>query len=88
MGLLGLLVTATTGRPTESQENGLRDGDVVPGAYVVEFSGDEGHESFYETLRSEGLDVDHRMDLRHELFNGASFNIRNHESPSVSELAL
>lgn len=85
MGLLGLWVTATTGRTTASPENGLRDGDVIPGAYVVEFSGDEGHESFYKTLRAEGLDVGHRMELRHELFNGASFNIRNHENPSVSE---
>lgn len=83
-GLLALLGFSATTKAVAGQETDFRDGDVVPGAYIVEFAGDEDHESFYGTLRAEGLDVGHRMELRHQLFKGASFKIRNHESPDVS----
>lgn len=84
LGLLGLLASGAAAKAIVRQENEFSDGDVVLGAYVVEFAGDEDHESFYGTLRNEGLDVAHRMALRHELFNGASFKITNHETPDVS----
>lgn len=87
LALLGLVASGSSTKTLARQEKDFRDGDVIPGAYVVEFAGDESHESFYGTLRAEGLDVGHRMELRHELFNGASFKIRNHENPDVSSKA-
>ena len=80
ISLIGLLACGVVAGTAPKK---LRDDNIVPGAYVVEFTGDEDHESFYGTLRDQGLELSHRMKLKHELFNGASFSIRNHENPDV-----
>ncbi|KAF0315725.1 subtilisin-like serine protease pr1c [Colletotrichum asianum] len=49
--------------------------NVIPGAYVVEWETDMADApGFYQSL---GLEVEHRLDLKYQLFKGASFRIIN-----------
>ncbi|KAI1641302.1 peptidase [Biscogniauxia mediterranea] len=60
------------------------DDSIVPGAYIVEFEGDEDPQAFYQGLNGQGIDVEHRMDLKYKLFKGASFNLRDDPEPDVT----
>lgn len=52
------------------------DESILQGAYIVEFDGDEDRSTFYEGLNADGIEVEHRMDLKYQLFKGASFHIK------------
>ncbi|OQO12230.1 hypothetical protein B0A48_02871 [Cryoendolithus antarcticus] len=49
----------------------------VPGAYIVEFAKTSDADTFYQELGATGQAVEHRMDLKFELFKGVSFNLKN-----------
>ncbi|KAI1081074.1 peptidase [Whalleya microplaca] len=60
------------------------DESVIPGAYIVEFDGDDDPNTFYQGLGANGIEVDHRMDLKYRLFKGASFNVRDISEPEIT----
>lgn len=60
----------------------ITDDSIVPGAYIVEFNGDQDASLLYDELQGDGISVTHRMDLNYQLFKGASFRI---EDPSESD---
>ncbi|KAI5861047.1 subtilisin-like protein [Durotheca rogersii] len=60
------------------------DDSIVPGAYIVEFEGDDDPNAFYRGLGADGIEVEHRIELKYQLFKGASFTLK--ELPSEPEL--
>ncbi|CAJ2507207.1 Uu.00g083930.m01.CDS01 [Anthostomella pinea] len=52
--------------------------DAVPGAYIVEFSGDGDAYALYQSLLDEGsIEVEHRRSFDSDLFMGAPFQLVN-----------
>lgn len=84
--LLGLLavVQVRGSAALHKQEPAYEEGSVVPGAFIVEFADDDDTTNFYGGLGVEGIRVEHRLDLKHKLFKGASFTIKDHAEPEVS----
>lgn len=65
----------------------VKDDSVVPGAFIVEFDDDnQDPNALYDQLRSEGLSVVPRMDLKYQLFNGASFRIEEQEEEDNTDV--
>ncbi|KAI0847159.1 subtilisin-like protein [Daldinia vernicosa] len=54
----------------------ISDESIVKGAYIVEFEDNEGSDVLYRDLKADGIEVEHRMDLKFQLFKGASFHLR------------
>ncbi|KAJ4361498.1 hypothetical protein N0V95_001835 [Ascochyta clinopodiicola] len=56
---------------------------ILPGAYIVEFANDdETPASFYASLASSGVQLEHRMDLSFRFFKGVSFQLKSASSNS------
>ncbi|RYP25511.1 hypothetical protein DL768_011475 [Monosporascus sp. mg162] len=72
LALLGLLASVEGAVPDES---------VVTGAYIVEFNDGADASALYDELRSDGMGVNHRLDLNYRLFKGASFRLTNITEP-------
>ncbi|KAI5927373.1 hypothetical protein F4810DRAFT_706741 [Camillea tinctor] len=85
LAVIGVIASAATVTAAEAQ-NKTSDVDdtIVPGAYIVEFEGDEDPQAFYQGLNGQGINVEHRMDLKYKLFKGASFNLRDDPEPEVT----
>ncbi|KAJ4290416.1 hypothetical protein N0V90_010632 [Kalmusia sp. IMI 367209] len=62
-------VAAATPKETTAQ--------VVPGAYIVELEDNHDSASFYSTLGSSDVAVEHRLKLDYKLFKGTSFQLKN-----------
>lgn len=45
----------------------LSDESIVEGAYIVEFDDNEGSDVLYRDLKADGIEVEHRMDLKFQL---------------------
>jgi hypothetical protein len=86
--LLSLFICLSCATSSPSTNAAVEDfaNDVVPGAFLVEFSEDESLSTFYDGLRSGNIDFDHRMDLSNQLFKGASFTVKNHLTNEVKRL--
>ncbi|KAI1341412.1 peptidase [Xylariaceae sp. FL0016] len=82
LSALGSTAFAAT-TTSASATNATVDDKVVRGAYIVEFDGDDDSSAFYQGLQAEGIEVEHRMDLKYRLFRGASFNLRNAAEPEI-----
>ncbi|KAI1874200.1 uncharacterized protein JN550_002779 [Neoarthrinium moseri] len=91
LGAIDSTIATTTApsTPSDSTLDATNDNSVVAGAYIVEFE-DENEETdvFYQGLSADGIDVDHRVDLRYNLFKGASFNLRNTDSLNETVAAI
>lgn len=75
LALLGVIIPSVT---ASSASSAPIDDSIVTGAYIVEFEdGVEDANAFYQGLSTDGIEIDHRMDLRYNLFRGVSFQIRN-----------
>lgn len=91
LGVLASVVTAATSSQGPSSPSAGDDGDssIIPGAYIVEFESEsEDPDVFYQELGADGIDVDHRMDLRYNLFKGASFSLRDVERLNETSAAI
>ncbi|RYO80946.1 hypothetical protein DL766_000295 [Monosporascus sp. MC13-8B] len=75
LALLGLLASVEGAAPDES---------VVTGAYIVEFNDGADANALYDELRSDGMGVNHRLDLNYRLFKGASFRLTNVSEPEAA----
>lgn len=65
-------------RAETSENNNVNPGELIPGAYIVEFADDnDTPETFFNSLKADGLDVESRMDLSNRLFKGVSFQVKN-----------
>ncbi|GKT41550.1 minor extracellular protease vpr [Colletotrichum spaethianum] len=53
----------------------VNEDSFVRGAYIVELNGEQDATALYDELRSDGLAVKPRLDLKYRLFNGASFSV-------------
>ncbi|KAI1774351.1 subtilisin-like protein [Hypoxylon cercidicola] len=53
------------------------DESIVKGAYIVEFDGEEDSGAFYQGLNADGIEVVHRLDMKYQLFKGASFHLKD-----------
>ncbi|KAI3557770.1 subtilisin Carlsberg [Colletotrichum abscissum] len=56
----------------------------VQGAYIVELNGEQDPSALYDELRSDGLAVKPRLDLKFGLFNGASFSVDDAGEPDIT----
>ncbi|KZL73099.1 subtilisin-like serine protease PR1C [Colletotrichum tofieldiae] len=79
--ILGLL--ASTARVTAAGDAApaVNEDSFVRGAYIVELNGDQDPAALYDELRSDGLAVKPRLDLKYRLFNGASFSVDDDGEP-------
>ncbi|KAF4868748.1 Minor extracellular protease vpr [Colletotrichum siamense] len=67
--------TTVANQRSSSSESSEDSANVIPGAYVVEWETDVADApGFYQSL---GLEIEHRLDLKYQLFKGASFRIIN-----------
>lgn len=74
------VVTSTTEPGNVSGAGALED-SIVSGAYIVEFEHEEEDANdFYRVLSTDGIEVEHRIDLRYNLFKGVSFNLQDHSA--------
>ncbi|UQC76278.1 subtilisin Carlsberg [Colletotrichum lupini] len=65
-------------RAETSESNNVNPSELIPGAYIVEFADDnDSPETFFNSLKADGLDVESRMDLSNRLFKGVSFQVKN-----------
>ncbi|EXF75055.1 subtilisin Carlsberg [Colletotrichum fioriniae PJ7] len=65
-------------RAETSENNNVNPSELIPGAYIVEFADDnDTPETFFNSLKADGLDVESRMDLSNRLFKGVSFQVKN-----------
>ncbi|KAF4820075.1 Minor extracellular protease vpr [Colletotrichum siamense] len=83
---LGLLastacVAAADAEPAAPQ---IDEDAFVKGAYIVEFDGEADSAGLLDELRSDGLSVVPRLDLKYRLFNGASIRVEDDEEPHVT----
>ncbi|TDZ40669.1 Minor extracellular protease vpr [Colletotrichum trifolii] len=82
---LGLLTTtARVSAADPAPEPAVKEDAFIPGAYIVELAGEQDPTSLYDELRSDGLAVVPRLDLKYRLFNGASFRVDNDEDAEVT----
>ncbi|KAK1450717.1 subtilisin Carlsberg [Colletotrichum cuscutae] len=87
--LLGLLASAShavvaaddTAAPAAPAVN---EDAFVQGAYIVELNGEQDPSALYDELRSDGLAVKPRLDLKFGLFNGASFSVDDAGEPDIT----
>ncbi|KAF2149039.1 subtilisin-like serine protease PR1C [Myriangium duriaei CBS 260.36] len=56
----------------------------VPGAYIVEFADTHDVDGFYAKLGAAGQAVEHRMDLKYDLFKGVSFRLKDTEDEETA----
>ncbi|KAI1502592.1 peptidase [Biscogniauxia marginata] len=85
LAVLGALASASAVVAADAQDKTADvDESIIPGAYIVEFEGDDDPQAFYQGLGGQGIEVEHRMDLKYKLFKGASFNLRNATEPEVT----
>lgn len=74
--LTGASLCAATA-PVNETEGAETRPSVVPGAFIVEFEGQQTAEALYDDLKSQfGFDVDPRLNLQYKLFQGASFSLK------------
>ncbi|KAF9876801.1 hypothetical protein CkaCkLH20_05647 [Colletotrichum karsti] len=83
---LGLLastacVAAANAEPATPQ---IDEDAFVKGAYIVEFNDNQDPTGLYDELRSDGISVVPRLDLKYRLFNGASFRVEDDNEPDVT----
>ncbi|TID06749.1 Minor extracellular protease vpr [Colletotrichum higginsianum] len=83
--ILGLL--ACTARVAAADAADAPDKDpFVRGAYIVELNGEQDPAALYDELRSDGLTVKPRLDLKYRLFNGASFSVDDDDDNGKPEV--
>jgi len=74
---LALLTGASLGAALSQPNATETETNIVSGAFIVEFEGEQTSETFYGELRSQhGLDIAPRLDMHYKLFSGASFTIK------------
>ncbi|KAF6793422.1 subtilisin-like serine protease pr1c [Colletotrichum sojae] len=83
---LGLLASTTfvAAADPEPAAPAVDEDTFVHGAYIVEFDGDQNPAALYDELRSDGIAVVPRLDLKYRLFNGASFRVEDDEEPDAT----
>ncbi|XDG02668.1 hypothetical protein ABKA04_002283 [Annulohypoxylon sp. FPYF3050] len=74
--LLGALAYTASVVLAADVDDSATDKSIVPGAYIVEFHDDEDPNALYQDLNADGIEVEHRMDFKFQLFKGASFHLR------------
>lgn len=77
MGLAAASVAAASNDTTASPPG------VIPGAFIVEFEGDQSPDALFRELRKEKIDAETRMALSYELFSGISFNVKSADDPAT-----
>ncbi|KAK6070487.1 peptidase [Seiridium cupressi] len=80
LGVLNSPITAAAGSdgPSVAAKAAPGEDSIVTGAYIVEFENDgDDVDVFYQGLITDGIEVDHRMDLRYNLFRGVSFHLKD-----------
>ncbi|KAI9158047.1 peptidase S8/S53 domain-containing protein [Paramyrothecium foliicola] len=76
-------VAAASAAAVTSNDTEASGPKYIPGAYIVEFEGEQSPDALYKELRTENIDAKTRLPLSYKLFNGVSINVKSGEDAAT-----